>query len=73
MSPPLVVALVALLVIWIAWLQFQLFVSRRVIRAFQRATFIVPHAEKKPRSSIWLLLFLLPLVSWLAYLTTRGS
>lgn len=67
----LLAATVGLLLILVARLQFELVVSRRVIRAFQQSAVILPRPEQKARPRPWWLLFLLPAVLWLIVLVSR--
>ncbi|HBY99169.1 MAG TPA: hypothetical protein DEP84_35360 [Chloroflexi bacterium] len=66
--PAFIVIGVVGLVVWVLWLQIELMISRRVIRAFQQSAVIVPRDEKKARRPLWWLLFLLPLLPWLTLL-----
>lgn len=59
---------VVTLFVWVVWLQIELLISRRVIRAFQQSAVIVPRGEKKSRMPPWWLLFILPLLPWLTVL-----
>lgn len=67
MTALLVLGIVGL-VVWALWLQIELMISRRVIRAFQQSAIIVPRNEKKARTPLWWLLFILPLLPWLVLL-----
>lgn len=62
MPSSLALFLIGILLVYIGYLQLQLYISRRITNAFQSVAVVVPPAKSKPETSAWVSNFIMLLM-----------